>query len=58
MALGCSQHEADTLERDPAPVADFVKREMVTLPLSFDALHLIGWTGRLHFSFGVRSGRT
>jgi hypothetical protein len=37
-------------ERDGAPVSEFLEREMVTLPLCFDALHVVGRTDRLHKS--------
>jgi hypothetical protein len=37
-------------ERDGATVSEFLQREIVTLPLCFDALHVIGRTDRLYKS--------
>jgi hypothetical protein len=42
------------VERDSARVADFLEREVMTLPLCFDALHLVGWTNRLYHSVTLR----
>jgi hypothetical protein len=37
-------------EPDRAVVSEFLEREVVTLPLCFDALHVVGRTDRLHKS--------
>jgi hypothetical protein len=37
-------------EQDSASVAEFLEREIMTLPLCFDALHVVGRTDRLHKS--------
>lgn len=42
------------VERDSAPVAEFLEREVMTLPLCFDALHLVGRTNRLYQSVTLR----
>jgi hypothetical protein len=42
------------VERDSARVAVFLEREVMTLPLCFDALHLVGWTNRLYHSVTLR----
>lgn len=42
------------VERDSAHVAEFLEREVMTLPLCFDALHLVGWTNRLYQSVTLR----
>jgi len=41
-------------ERDAASVVEFLEREVLTLPLEFDALHVVGWTDRLYQSVPIR----
>lgn len=39
-------------------VTGFMEREVLTLPLSFDFLHVVGFTGRLFLSFPLSGLRT
>ena len=47
-----SWFEAD---RDALVVDDFLEEEIATLPLCFDAVHVVGWTDRLYTSVAIRS---
>jgi hypothetical protein len=40
-------------DRDSGAVADFLEHEVATLPLCFDALHVVGWTERLYYSVPI-----
>jgi len=40
-------------DRDSEAVANFLRQEVATLPLGFDAIHVVGWTDRLHQSVSI-----
>ena len=40
-------------ERDSIPTDDFLRREVVPLPLCFDAVHVVGLTERLYCSLVI-----
>lgn len=40
-------------DRDSAGVAAFLEHEVATLPLCFDALHVVGWTDQLYGSVPI-----
>lgn len=37
-------------DRDCVAVAEFLEHDVATLPLCFDALHVVGWTDHLYKS--------
>jgi len=41
------------VDRDSAGVAAFLEHEVATLPLCFDALHVVGWTDHLYSSIAI-----
>jgi hypothetical protein len=44
---------ASVLDWDAAGVAAFLEHEVATLPLCFDALHVVGWTDQLYSSIPI-----